>query len=72
MIQVHINYVIDYRFGIAFNSVKIYCNEDRTRTFLGINIDVGQDSLMQIVNNLDGCLNEFNLPTFYDVISFDA
>lgn len=56
------------KFLILFDSLKIYCNEERTRTFIGLQIRTGYDSLMKIVEYLNDCLSDFNLPTFYKVM----
>lgn len=55
------------KFVIFFGSLHVYCNEERTRTFIGLEIRTGYDSLMKLVEILDECLIEFNLPTFYKV-----
>lgn len=55
------------KFMILFGNLKIYCNEERTRTFIGLQIRTGYDSLMKLVNACDICLEEFSLPTFYKV-----
>lgn len=55
------------KFMILFGSLKIYCNEERTRTFIGLQIRTGYDSLIKLVESLDECLEEFSLPTFYTV-----
>lgn len=52
---------------ILFGTLKVYCNEERTRTFIGLQIRTGYDSLMKLVEALDSCLVEFSLPTFYKV-----
>ncbi|KAJ8939036.1 hypothetical protein NQ318_012634 [Aromia moschata] len=58
------------RFVILFDGLKIYCNEERTRTFIGLQIRTGHDSLVKIVEALDTCLGEFNLQPFYKDPSF--
>ncbi|CAG9770916.1 unnamed protein product [Ceutorhynchus assimilis] len=58
------------KFFILFDSVKVYCNEERTRTFLGIQIRSGRDTLVKMVETLDICLKEYDLPTFYKDPSF--
>lgn len=55
------------KFMILFGSLRIYCNEERTRTFIGLQIRTGYDSLLKLVDALDTCLKEFSLPTFYEV-----
>ncbi|XP_066155113.1 U6 snRNA phosphodiesterase 1 isoform X1 [Euwallacea fornicatus] len=58
------------RFIILLKGIKVYCNEERTRTFIGVQIKSGYDTLLSFVNVLDRCLNEFNLPCFYKDPSF--
>jgi len=58
------------RFFILFDCVEVYCNEERTRTFLGIKIRSGQDTLLKLVDTLDRCLEEYDLPVFYKDPSF--
>ncbi|VEN52358.1 unnamed protein product [Callosobruchus maculatus] len=36
------------KFMVIFDSLKIYCNEERTRTFIGLQIGSGYDSLIKI------------------------
>ncbi|XP_076272105.1 U6 snRNA phosphodiesterase 1 [Rhynchophorus ferrugineus] len=65
------NYVKCFKkFVIVLGAVKVYCNEERTRTFLGIEVKSGYDTLLKLVDNLDKCLSEFNLPPFYQDPSF--
>lgn len=45
----------------------MYCNEERTRTFISIRAVTGYDSLIKTVELLDQCLEEFRLPVFYKV-----
>lgn len=58
------------KFVILFDRVSVYCNEERTRTFLGIQIKSGHDSMVKLVGTLDSCLEEFKLPPFYRDPSF--
>ncbi|CAH1964288.1 unnamed protein product [Acanthoscelides obtectus] len=53
------------KFLVIFDGLKIYCNEERTRTFIGLQIGSGYDSLLRIVEIVDKCLEEFSLATFY-------
>lgn len=55
------------KFVIFFGSLNVYCNEERTRTFIGLQIRTGYDSLLKLVEVLDECLVDFKLPTFYKV-----
>lgn len=51
-----------------FDSLNVYCNEERTRTFIGVEIKTGYDSLFNLVKIFNGCLTEFRLPEFYKVL----
>lgn len=55
------------RFFIVLDNLKVYCNEDRTRTFIGIQAVTGYDTLIKCVQIMDQCLEEFRLPAFYKV-----
>lgn len=53
------------------NSIRVYCNDNETRTFISIafandNLNATQN-LRCIVNQLNSCLSEFKLPPFYEV-----
>lgn len=56
-----------YRFLIILDNLKVYCNEERTRTFIGVTAITGYDSLIKCVKIFDQCLEEFKLPPFYKV-----
>lgn len=58
------------RFQISFGSVKIYCNEERTRTFVGLEVSEGLDALKKSIGIVDKCLAEFKLPLYYKDPSF--
>ncbi|XP_060535850.1 U6 snRNA phosphodiesterase 1 [Cylas formicarius] len=58
------------KFVVFFDEVRVYSNEEKTRTFLGLQTNSGHDSLVSIVHVLDRCLAEFNLPPFYEDPSF--
>ncbi|XP_046994571.1 U6 snRNA phosphodiesterase isoform X1 [Schistocerca americana] len=58
------------RFRITFDSVNVYCNEAKTRTFIGLTVSSGADALMSAIRVLDECLSEFKLPAFYEDPSF--
>ncbi|XP_068917572.1 U6 snRNA phosphodiesterase 1 [Tenebrio molitor] len=58
------------RFMVMFDCLEIYCNEEKTRTFIGLQIKTGYDSLLKLVQCLDNCLGEFKLPKFYENPSF--
>ncbi|RZC33930.1 U6 snRNA phosphodiesterase, partial [Asbolus verrucosus] len=58
------------RFIIMLSSLDIYCNEEKTRTFIGLQIKTGFDSLLKLVQCLNNSLGEFKLPKFYENPSF--
>lgn len=59
------------RFWIYLNSIQIYCNDNQSRTFISLSLakidSNAKQNLQSIVNQLDNCLQEFKLPTFYKV-----
>ncbi|XP_063235451.1 U6 snRNA phosphodiesterase 1 isoform X2 [Bacillus rossius redtenbacheri] len=58
------------RFQLTFGSVDVYTNEEKTRTFVGLVVELGQRALQSCVGELDKCLAEFRLQPFYDDPSF--
>lgn len=56
------------RYQITFDSIKIFENEEKTRTFIALGVNQ-EDYLFlnRIVEKLDFSLEEFNLPPFYEV-----
>ncbi|PSN39436.1 hypothetical protein C0J52_12355 [Blattella germanica] len=57
-------------FSLGFNTVKVYCNDEKTRTFIGLTVAEGHKSLTASVNILNKCLADFKLPPFYKEASF--
>ncbi|XP_075218597.1 U6 snRNA phosphodiesterase 1 isoform X2 [Lycorma delicatula] len=57
-------------FDLYLSKLSVYTNEDKTRTFFGLDVSTGYDELVTSVNIIDKCLKEFKLPTFYDDPSF--
>ncbi|XP_047026512.1 U6 snRNA phosphodiesterase 1 [Helicoverpa zea] len=58
-------------FHLGFGAVKIYCNEDCSRTFISLEVDpFAQKHLQEISNKVDQVLTEFQLPPFYENPSF--
>ncbi|XP_072925924.1 U6 snRNA phosphodiesterase 1 isoform X2 [Hemitrygon akajei] len=53
------------RFYCLSDKVKIYCNQEKTRTFLGLEVSAGGDHLLEMVKEVDKSLEEFNLKTYY-------
>ncbi|CAK1556270.1 unnamed protein product [Leptosia nina] len=58
-------------FAIGFDSVQIYTNEEKTRTFLALNADFySKKHLEDVVDKINRVLEDYSLPTFYDNPSF--
>ncbi|GFG35056.1 hypothetical protein Cfor_07657 [Coptotermes formosanus] len=55
-------------FSLDFNTVGVYCNEEKTRTFIGLTVAAGHKSLTAAVTMLNNCLADFKLPPFYKVL----
>lgn len=55
--------------SIDLNSLGFYSNDEKTRTFIGINITSQSDILYlnDLVRRMDVCLDDFNLPHYYKV-----
>ncbi|KAM4722186.1 U6 snRNA phosphodiesterase 1 [Rhinophrynus dorsalis] len=59
-----------YRFFCIADLIKLYTNQEKTRTFLGLEVTVGKENLLEVVSEVDQCLQEYNLQTFYQDPSF--
>ncbi|XP_017880397.1 U6 snRNA phosphodiesterase isoform X2 [Ceratina calcarata] len=58
------------RFSLELINVRAYINEERTRTFLGIECADCKGILTQFVKGVNKILAEYELPPFYDDISY--
>uniref|UniRef100_A0A674NC93 U6 snRNA phosphodiesterase n=1 Tax=Takifugu rubripes TaxID=31033 RepID=A0A674NC93_TAKRU len=58
------------RFCCSAERLKVYCNTDRTRTFLGMEVCTGHAQLLDLVQIVDRTMSEFLLETFYKDPSF--
>ncbi|XP_026331353.1 U6 snRNA phosphodiesterase [Hyposmocoma kahamanoa] len=59
------------RINLSFDSVKVYCNDENTRTFIALKVDYSSNkSLQEITSKVDEILDECSLPTFYEDPSF--
>lgn len=57
------------RFPIHMDRVSVFCNDERTRTFVALSVAAEDRAPMhRIVHALNRCLDEFKLPPFYKVI----
>lgn len=60
-----------FRFRIQFQHLKVYCNEERTRTFIGLKVNSGMTQQLDAISKrLDTVLKEYRLPEFYKVAKF--
>ncbi|CAB1323339.1 unnamed protein product [Coregonus sp. 'balchen'] len=47
--------------------LKVYSNDEKTRTFLAVEVSTGQAQLLELMKAVDSTMEEFNLDTFYKV-----
>ncbi|XP_053127570.1 U6 snRNA phosphodiesterase 1 isoform X2 [Hemicordylus capensis] len=59
-----------HRFVCRADQVKVYTNEAKTRTFLGLEVSLGHSQFLELVSEVDKVMEEFNLPLFYKDPSF--
>ncbi|CAH2323796.1 U6 snRNA phosphodiesterase isoform X1 [Pelobates cultripes] len=57
-----------HRFLCIAEQLHVYTNSEKTRTFLGLEISVGKEQLLDVVAEVDQSLKEFNLQTFYQLV----
>lgn len=55
------------RFVVQLTDVRVYCNEEKTRTFLGIYCQNDDGILKCLIEALDSLLAEYQLPLCYKV-----
>lgn len=55
--------------SIDLNNLMFYSNDEKTRTFIGLNITLESDMsyLNDLVKRMNICLKDFNLPSYYEV-----
>ncbi|KAL6088766.1 hypothetical protein STEG23_028294, partial [Scotinomys teguina] len=58
------------RFFFTANQVKIYTNQEKTRTFIGLEVSSGHTHFLDMVSAVDRVMEEFDLTTFYQDPSF--
>ncbi|XP_026167389.1 U6 snRNA phosphodiesterase 1 [Mastacembelus armatus] len=58
------------RFVCSAGKLKVYCNTERTRTFLSMEVSTGHAQLLDLVRVVDRTMSEFRLDTFYKDPSF--
>lgn len=58
------------RFVCSAGRLRVYCNTEKTRTFLGMEVCTGHAQLKDLVQVVDRTMTEFHLDTFYKDPSF--
>ncbi|XP_068595765.1 U6 snRNA phosphodiesterase 1 isoform X2 [Brachionichthys hirsutus] len=58
------------RFACSGDRLRVYCNAEKTRTFLGMEVCAGHVQLLDLVQAVDRTMKEFHLDTFYEDPSF--
>ncbi|XP_039209574.1 U6 snRNA phosphodiesterase isoform X6 [Crotalus tigris] len=59
-----------HRFTFRADQVKVYTNETKTRTFIGLEVSSGHSQMLELVSEVDEVMEEFNLMPFYKDPSF--
>ncbi|XP_054856857.1 U6 snRNA phosphodiesterase 1 [Eublepharis macularius] len=59
-----------HRFVCRADQVKIYTNETKTRTFIGLEVSSGHSQVLELVSEVDRVMEEFSLAPFYKNPSF--
>uniref|UniRef100_G3SQ47 U6 snRNA phosphodiesterase n=1 Tax=Loxodonta africana TaxID=9785 RepID=G3SQ47_LOXAF len=62
--------LLNFRFFFTANRVKIYTNQEKTRTFVGLEVTSGHAQFLSLVSEVDRVMEEFALTTFYQNPSF--
>lgn len=58
------------RFLCSAAILKVYCNAEKTRTFIGVEVTTGHIQLLDLVKVVDRTMTDFQLETFYKSPSF--
>eukprot|EP00092_Neocalanus_flemingeri_P039732 GFUD01043270.1.p1 GENE.GFUD01043270.1~~GFUD01043270.1.p1 ORF type:complete len:295 (-),score=84.71 GFUD01043270.1:26-910(-) len=57
-------------FPLSLDKLQVYANDDKTRTFVGLEATVGAKELQKLTASVDYCFSEYKLPPFYYPPSF--
>jgi len=57
-------------FPLSLDKLQVYANDDKTRTFVGLEATVGVKELQKLTSSVDHCFREYKLPPFYYPPSF--
>lgn len=60
------------RFVCNFPKIGVYVNDEKTRTFLALELDMGVSQLKKLVVVVDKAYEDFGLPKYYEKPSFHA
>jgi len=58
------------RFTVKLDKLQVYCNDERTRTFVGLEATGGSHQLTKLTKAVDRVFGDFSLPPFYHPPSF--
>lgn len=59
------------KFKLHLDNINVYCNDDKTRTFVSLTIaDTDTHPIKELVKQFDKCLEEFKMSKFYVNASF--
>lgn len=55
-------------FDLGFDTIEVYTNEEKTRTFIALKASpLSRKFLLNITEKVDTVLEDYKLPTFYEV-----
>ncbi|XP_066569940.1 U6 snRNA phosphodiesterase 1 isoform X3 [Amia ocellicauda] len=54
------------KFVCVAERLNVYTNQEKNRTFLGLEVTTGHSQLLEVVSNIDRTMREFSLSTFYE------
>ncbi|XP_064399549.1 U6 snRNA phosphodiesterase 1-like [Halichondria panicea] len=57
-------------FSVGFKNLAFYVNEEKTRSFIGLDLVYGQDQMQSLVDDVDQCLAAYKLQEYYTDPSF--
>jgi hypothetical protein len=58
------------RFTIKLDKLQVYCNDERTRTFIGLQATTGVKQLTKLTQVVNSVFHEYSLPKFYNPPKF--
>ena len=54
-------------FLLSFDSTRLFGNDDGTRVFLALAVDLGEASVLRLIDAVDTALSAYGLPVYYTV-----